>query len=85
MNQNTYVQNILYYFSQLDWDRLYFYLKDEYSYQDTTKEIFLSKIKKNFDKHIENANFFVAYNKKKSELEQLLFDWEVVQEEIDSL
>jgi ATP-binding cassette subfamily F protein 3 len=39
----------------------------------------------NFDKHIENANFFVAYNKKKAELEQLLFDWEVVQEEIDSL
>ena len=39
----------------------------------------------NFDKHIENANFFVAYNKKKAELEQLLFDWEVVQEEIDIL
>jgi hypothetical protein len=56
MNQNSYVQNILYYFSQLDWDRLYFYLKDEYSYQDTTKEIFLSKIKKNFDKHIESGD-----------------------------
>lgn len=56
MNQNSYLQNILYYFSQLDWDRLYFYLKDEYSYQDTTKEIFLSKIKKNFDKHIESGD-----------------------------
>ena len=42
-------------------------------------------VSSNYDKHIENANFFVAYNKKKAELEQLLFDWEVVQEEIDSL
>ena len=42
-------------------------------------------VSSNFDKHIEDANFFVAYNKKKAELEQLLFDWEVVQEEIDSL
>ena len=39
----------------------------------------------NYDKHIENADFFVAYNKKKADLEQLLFDLEVVQEEIDSL
>jgi ATP-binding cassette subfamily F protein 3 len=39
----------------------------------------------NYDKHIENANFFVAYNKKKADLEQLLLDWEVVQEEIDNL
>jgi len=39
----------------------------------------------NYDKHVENANFFVAYNKKKADLEQLLFDWEVVQEEIDNL
>ena len=39
----------------------------------------------NYDKHIENADFFNAYNKKKADLEKLLFDWEVVQEEIDSL
>ena len=39
----------------------------------------------NYDKHIENAAFFTAYNKKKSDLEQLLEDWEKVQEEIDSL
>jgi ATP-binding cassette subfamily F protein 3 len=39
----------------------------------------------NYDKHIEDANFFTAYNKKKTELDQLLEDWEVVQEEIDSL
>jgi ATP-binding cassette subfamily F protein 3 len=39
----------------------------------------------NYDKHVENANFFVAYNKKKVDLEQLLLDWEIVQEEIDNL
>jgi ATP-binding cassette subfamily F protein 3 len=39
----------------------------------------------NYDKHIENANFFVAYNKKKAELDQLLEDWETVQNEIDNL
>jgi ATP-binding cassette subfamily F protein 3 len=38
----------------------------------------------NYDKHIEDANFFMAYNKKKAELEQLLLDWEIVQEEIDN-
>jgi ATP-binding cassette subfamily F protein 3 len=39
----------------------------------------------NYDKHIEDANFFIAYNKKKTELEKLLEDWEVVQGEIDAL
>jgi ATP-binding cassette, subfamily F, member 3 len=39
----------------------------------------------NYDKHIENAQFFVAYNKKKSDLDSLLDDWALVQEEIDSL
>ena len=39
----------------------------------------------NYDKHIEDASFFTTYNKKKSELDQLLIDWETVQEEIDSL
>jgi ATP-binding cassette subfamily F protein 3 len=38
----------------------------------------------NYDKHIEDAAFFVAYNKKKAALDQLLLDWEVVQEEIDN-
>ena len=38
----------------------------------------------NYDKHIEDAAFFVAYNKKKSDLDQLLLDWEIVQEEIDN-
>jgi ATP-binding cassette subfamily F protein 3 len=39
----------------------------------------------NYDKHIEDASFFTAYNKKKADLDQLLIDWEIVQEEIDSL
>jgi ATP-binding cassette, subfamily F, member 3 len=39
----------------------------------------------NYDKLIENANFFTAYEKKKKELEQLLEDWENVQLEIEKL
>ena len=39
----------------------------------------------NYDKHVEDANFFVAYNKKKKELDRLLEEWEVVQGEIESL
>ena len=39
----------------------------------------------NYDKHIENASFFSAYNKKKADLDKLLAEWEVVQEEIDNL
>lgn len=37
----------------------------------------------NYDKHIEDATFFAAYEKKKKELEQLLEDWENVQLEIE--
>ena len=39
----------------------------------------------NYDKHLENASFFMAYNKKKADLDKLLAEWEVVQEEIDKL
>ncbi len=39
----------------------------------------------NYDKHIEDANFFTAYNQKKSELDKLLEEWEIVQGEIDAL
>jgi ATP-binding cassette subfamily F protein 3 len=39
----------------------------------------------NYDKHIEDASFFSAYEKKKKELEQLLEDWEIVQIEIEEL
>lgn len=38
----------------------------------------------NYDKLIENANFFTAYEKKKKELEQLLEDWETVQIELEN-
>ena len=39
----------------------------------------------NYDKHVEDANFFMAYNKKKKELDKLLEEWEVVQGEIDAM
>lgn len=38
----------------------------------------------NYDKHIEDASFFMAYNKKKKELDQLLDEWELVQSEIEA-
>lgn len=38
----------------------------------------------NYDKHLENASFFMAYNKKKSELDKLLAEWELVQVEIEN-
>ena len=39
----------------------------------------------NYDKNIEDAKFFMAYNKKKADLDVLLLDWELVQEEIDNM
>lgn len=39
----------------------------------------------NYDKHIEDASFFVAYNKKKAELDKLLEEWEQVQTEIENV
>jgi ATP-binding cassette subfamily F protein 3 len=38
----------------------------------------------NYDKHIGDASFFMAYNKKKADLDKLLEEWEIVQEEIDN-
>lgn len=38
----------------------------------------------NYDKHIEDAAFFMAYNKKKQDLEKLLSEWETVMKEIDN-
>ena len=38
----------------------------------------------NYDKHIEDAAFFMAYNKKKKDLDQLLEDWESVQLDIEN-
>lgn len=42
-------------------------------------------LESNYDKHIEDASFFMAYNKKKKDLDSLLEDWEKVQGEIDAL
>jgi len=39
----------------------------------------------NYNKLIENAAFFMAYEKKKKELDKLLEDWENVQGEIDKM
>lgn len=41
-------------------------------------------LESNYDKHIEDANFFMAYNKKKADLDQLLAEWETVQMEIEN-
>jgi len=38
----------------------------------------------NYDKHIEDASFFMAYNKKKKDLDKLIEDWEAVQLEIEN-
>ncbi|RXR23875.1 ABC-F family ATP-binding cassette domain-containing protein [Flavobacterium stagni] len=38
----------------------------------------------NYDKHIEDANFFSAYEKKKRELDQLLVEWETIQMDLEA-
>jgi len=48
MIEDSYHKLILTYFSKLDIDGLKLHLKDGYSYQDTTKEIFLEKIEEIF-------------------------------------
>lgn len=42
------------------------------------------ELESNYDKHIENASFFTAYNRKKADLEMLMSTWEAVQMEIDN-
>ena len=44
MLQDTYIQSILNFFCSMDIDTLRFFLKDEYTYEDTSKEIFLNEI-----------------------------------------
>lgn len=51
MLDKTYLQNILAFITTMDIDRLRYYLKDEYTYQDTTKEIFLNNIESVFDSY----------------------------------
>ncbi len=61
--------------------------KIESQIQQLEKDIQLDDkaLSSNFDKHIEDATFFAAYEKKKKDLEQLLQDWENVQLEIEVL
>jgi hypothetical protein len=49
-SENKYLNNILDALKSMDIDKLRFYLKDEYSYQDTSKDIFLEKIEELFIK-----------------------------------
>jgi len=44
MKQNTYLLALLSCFSSMDINKLRIILKDKYSYQNTTKEIFLKEI-----------------------------------------
>ncbi|HPF97489.1 MAG TPA: hypothetical protein PLZ00_08720, partial [Mangrovimonas sp.] len=39
----------------------------------------------NYDEVVSNPTFFDTYQKKKSNLEKLMEEWEMVQEEIDNL
>ena len=39
----------------------------------------------NYEATVAKTNFFDSYQKKKDELEQLMSEWELVQEEIDLL
>lgn len=42
-------------------------------------------LESNYDKHIEDASFFTAYNRKKADLEKLMEEWETVTLEIESV
>lgn len=41
-------------------------------------------LESNYDKHIEDANFFMAYNRKKAELEKLMAEWETIQQGLET-
>ena len=51
MPEPTYIQTILRSFTAMGIKDLRFYLKDEYTYEDTTKEIFLNEVEKIFEAH----------------------------------
>lgn len=61
--------------------------KIESQIQQLEKEIQADdrELSSNYDKHIENAAFFAAYERKKKELDNLLEEWETVQETLDSM
>jgi hypothetical protein len=63
MPQNTYIQTILSYFTSMDIDKLRLYLKDEYTYEDTSKEIFLNEIEQVFEAHRNSGDTeLIIYN-----------------------
>ena len=49
--KKSYIQTILANFAAMDTDNLRLFLKDEHSYQDTTKELFLNEIASIFEVH----------------------------------
>ena len=52
MPSTTYLQTILHCITAMDIDGLRVFLKDEYTYQEATKEVFLDKIEAVFEKHL---------------------------------
>lgn len=51
MPPSDYLKTILSFFTSMDIDNLRLHLKDDYTYEDTTKEIFLNEIEKIFEDH----------------------------------
>jgi hypothetical protein len=51
MPHNTYKQRILSFFTSMDIDKLRIFLKDEYTYQNNTKDTFLNEIEDVFEAH----------------------------------
>lgn len=49
MAQNSYYKTILNYFQSMDIEKLRVYLKESYTYQDTTKKIFLDEVQAIFE------------------------------------
>jgi hypothetical protein len=63
MLKKTYLKSILSYFTSMDIANLRLHLKDEYNYEDTTKEIFLNEIEKIFDAHKNSGDTeLIIYN-----------------------
>lgn len=61
--------------------------KIESQIQQLEKDIQIDdrELASHYDKHLENAAFFTAYERKKKELDTLLEEWETVQETLESL
>lgn len=51
MSKSSYIKSVLHLFTQMDIDQLRCFLKDEYTYSETTKEIFLNEVESVFEAH----------------------------------